>query len=188
MIRDIVAPRMTRREARAAFLAAGWSFVGGGSFAAVFGSPDGTRVAKVTKPDRGAEATYSVAMELAGNPYLPRYFDMMPLANGGNVYEVERLLPLSGYSEQKRLEKTAGSDPRYDEALEALDFASPGWGVNDFHWRNAMKRATGELVMTDYLADMDALSNATVSAGDVESGVLHADSRHGSNHWLEVAA
>jgi len=187
MIRDVVSPDMTRREARAAFLAAGWTFVGGGSFAAVYGSPDGTRVAKVTKPDRGAEATYRVSKELEGNPYLPRYFDMMPLANGGHVYEVERLKPLTGWAAVERLEEEANSDPLYGVAFRALESAMP-WGVNDSHWRNAMRRESGELVMTDYLADVAELANATYAAGTTAGDYPPGEERAGSNHWLEIAA
>ena len=185
MIRDILNENMTRRQARAALVAAGWRFIGGGSFAAVYGSPDGKVAAKVTKPDRGAEATYRVSTSMPDNPYLPTYYDRLPLANGGHVYEVERLIPFDGYGDFVEAEKAADGNPLYSAAWNALNDA---WGqVNDSRWRNAMLRATGELVMTDYLSDMDELAHATVSAGDAVRGVSRNFGRYGSNHWRDAA-
>ena len=185
-IADIIQPSMRRRAARQALLAAGWEFVGGGSFAAVYGSPDGTRVAKVTKPDRGAAKTYEMANALRGNPHLPRYFNAIALIDGGHVYEAERLLPLANWEELEALEREFRNNDDYKAAFETLDDA---WGCNDRHYLNAMRRAgSGELVLTDYLADMGQLPNASVCACDAAVGHFSDYTRSGSNHWLDKEA
>ena len=180
-ISEFLDSNMTRRKARAALLANGWQFVGGGSFAAVYGSPDGKTVAKVTKPDSGAEATYRVSRRLAGNPYLPRYYERLPLINGGAVYQVERLRPFHGWSDFEAAERRADGNSEYDAAFSELETEM---GVNDCHYRNAMQREDGTLVMTDYVADMDELAHATANvASEAENAARY--SRYGSNHWAD---
>lgn len=182
MLANIIHERMTRKQARAALRAAGWKFVGGGSFAAVYGSPDGSTVAKVTKPDRGAEATRRLAREIGG-PYFPRYYDAIPLINGGFVYEVERLEPFNGWCEYEDAMEAARDDPEGAAAISALADA----GAADHHWTNAMQREDGTIVFTDMIADFAALEGAAASCVDAAEDDFSgkAGGRNGSDHWTE---
>lgn len=92
----LIKPEMTRRQARTALKLAGWRHVGGGSYSSAWLSPDGKRVAKVSKPDRGSEAICEAYCRAKRNRALPKYFGRVVLSDGGHVYEVEALQSLDG--------------------------------------------------------------------------------------------
>jgi hypothetical protein len=166
-IAEIIDPSMTRRDARAALKRAGWTFVGGGSFATVYASPDETVVAKVTKPDAGAAALYKIAQKHPDNPHFPRYQGRIKLGSRGYVYEVERLTPWYDYDDYDEAEAAADDLPSFEEAHELIRAAIRCSRTTsrrkpldeDFGFSNAMRRGS-TFVFTDPLFAEEDLSRS----------------------------
>lgn len=129
----LIKPTMTRREARTALKLAGWRHIGGGSYSSAWLSPDGKRVAKVSKPDRGAEAICEAYCRDKRNSVLPKYFGRVALQDRGHVYEVEALGPLDGDS----------YDAAREAVYEVLEPARP-WRIAP---RCAARKATNRAAM-----------------------------------------
>lgn len=178
-IGSIVTRNMTRRSARTALYNAGWRYIGGGSFASVWASPDGTRVAKVTKPDRGQRALIKAAQAHPDNPHLPTIYGYLGLKRGGFVVEMERLDWGGNYDEVSDYDghaPTKGdvSDAFY-EAWHAVDdqlyrFGQRGHYLNwDLHDENVMFR-DGVPVLVDPLYEPNAHINASGHRGSDHCG------------------
>jgi hypothetical protein len=166
---------MSRQDVRRLLFTSGWQFLDGGSFSSVWKAPDGSRVIKVTKPDRGSDATTAASRANPDNPWLPNIFATSRLACGGSMTEVELLEPCEYDRNFKDVDKvvqsfendatvTAPHKPLL-EALVALDKEADRLDLTDNRWdcgvRNVMIRqsASGvkQIVLTDLLYDKETL-------------------------------
>lgn len=163
---------MHRREARPLMLEAGWRYLGGGSFGAVFLNLAGDRVVRIGKPDLGYAAQVKAAQAHPYCEHLPRIYGHTELACGGMATEME-VLESCGYDsdssgdaayEQARHAYSTMAD-RCDDVAKAtlygaLDILKSYMGDGtddrpadwDFHRGNVMHR-NGVPVMTDVLFD-----------------------------------
>lgn len=176
---SIVTPTMTRRRARTALHDAGWEYIGGGSFASVWASPDGTRVAKVTKPDRGQQALVRAAQKHPDNPHLPDIYGYLPLNRGGFVVEMERLDWEGNYSEVADYDGWAplkgDVSPEFYDAWHVVEAEREAEAENgnyldwDLHDENVMFR-DGTPVLLDPLYEPRAHRKASGRDGSAHSG------------------
>lgn len=164
----LITSEMHRRDARLLLLESGWTYLGGGSFAAVFESPCETRAVRIGKPDLGYAAIVKAALEHPDNEHLARVYGHVSLSCGGMATEME---VLDGCTYGDRFHTQSGRVYRQLEAsgdLEAEDvslheafkllasYMGPGdderpscW---DVHSGNVMHR--GDVtVLTDVLFD-----------------------------------
>src|SRR3546814_719346 len=98
---------MHRRDARVLLMRQGWKYLGGGSFAAVFLSPDEQRVVRVGKPDRGYTAQVKAAIEHPRRTHLVRIYGNVQLSCGGLATEMERLQPVCRVANEQTSRKSA---------------------------------------------------------------------------------
>jgi hypothetical protein len=172
---------MTRQIARRTLLDSGWTYLGGGSFSSVWRSPDGERAVKVTKPDRGSDATTAAAQDRRNNPHLPKVYGHTRLACGGSATEVEVLQEVSSedyfrareafyrWQDGRELERVPAA---LLDAFWALTRHAEGLGLSsdpwDIHCGNMMSRNGETVVLTDLLYDKETL----------KGGNGHGGSRH----------
>jgi hypothetical protein len=178
---SLITPDMTRRKVRATLHAAGWEFHGGGSFASVWLSPDGTRVAKVTKPDGGQEVLIRVAMAHPDNPYLPTVYGFLPLDAGGFVVEMEFLDFDGDYEELGQWDgwRPSSEEPEaLREAWDAIEAERVRYGDEnytyldwDLHDENVMFR-NGQSVFVDPLYEPRMHHKARTGTGNLDEEPL----------------
>lgn len=181
----IIHEGMTREEARLAVLIAGLGFIGGGSYAGFATDPANNRGIRIAKPDRGGEIAYRVFAELPNNPYAPRVYGRVELADGGTAIEVELLDHIDPWNddeaeEERRASDSAASsyyrlgsvdhlDPDLADLLRALE-AARGDCRWDIHEENAMVRSpSGQLVLTDPIYCVSQYSAARCGSGNAVS-------------------
>lgn len=146
----LVTPEMTRQEARSALSAAGFVFLSGGSFAGVVLAPEGDRVVRISKPDRGAEVAYAAFMgDLVVDEHTPRAYAFLRLADGGTVAEVERLHPPEDLPDGTGTRLTMAF---FEDLAWKTGLTMDASRMDPYNWM--MRKPEGTYVLTDPLADM----------------------------------
>jgi hypothetical protein len=181
-IGTLITANMSRKRARTALHDAGWEFLDGGSYASVWGSPDGTRVAKVTKPDGGQRALIAAAKKHPDNPNLPTIYGFLQLKRGGFVVEMELLDWDGDYGEVAEFDGSAPSRKDIDAGYVTPEFYAAWHAVQaersaarekgiyldwDLHDENVMFR-NGTPVLVDPLYEPRRHHAARTGTGNAE--------------------